>query len=78
MTDREPEFVVNMGPNYPPSLKRLWIWASEALTDGRTCSFELCEDAFGSNKKQVIFLSDVHALCFGGEISGSIICMYIQ
>ena len=77
-TDREPEFVVKMDENYPPSLRRLWIWESEALNDERTCSFQLCEEAFGSNKKQVLFLLDVHSLCFGGEIPGAIICMYIQ
>lgn len=29
-------------------------------------------------KKQVLFLSDFHALCAGGEISGSVICLFIN
>lgn len=72
------EYVVNMGADYPPSLKRLWVWANENLKDGLSYSFNLCEEAFGSTQKQVLFLSDVHALCFEGELSGSTICIYIQ
>lgn len=78
LADRNVEYAVNMGANYPPSLKRLWVWANEALKDGLTYPFKLSEEAFGSSQKQVLFLSDVHALCFGGEISGSTICIYIQ
>ncbi|XP_074352965.1 uncharacterized protein LOC141692127 [Apium graveolens] len=67
-----------MGANYPSALKRLWTWANDALADGRTKSFELSKEAFGATKKQVIFLSDIHAVCSGGEIAGSIICIYIH
>lgn len=34
--------------------------------------------SFGSTKNQVLFLSDVLALCSGGEISGTVICMFIN
>ena len=74
----ELEFVPKMGADYPPLLNRLCLWASDALKDGQTWSFELSEEAFGSSKKNVLFLSDVHALCFGGEISGSTICVFIK
>lgn len=74
----EPEFVVDMGPDYPPSLKRLWIWAKEALAGGRTLTFQLSQEAFALTTKQAIFLSDVHALCSGGEISGSVICLFVK
>lgn len=75
---QEPEFVLDMGADYPLHLKRLWLWAKDALKDGQTTTFELCQEAFGSTKKQVLFLSDVYALCYGGEISGSVICMFIN
>lgn len=74
----QPELVAKMGPEFHQSLKRLWLWASDTLKDGRTYAFKLQEDAFGSGKKNVMFLSDVHALCFGGEISGSTICYFIK
>ncbi|XP_074347013.1 uncharacterized protein LOC141685832 [Apium graveolens] len=72
------EYVVKMGPNYLHALKRLWIWANEALSNGQTTSFKLCQEAFGSTKKYCLFLSDVYALCTGGEVSASIICIYIH
>lgn len=72
------EYVVEMGPDYPSSLKRLWLWAKDALSDGWTITFNMCREAFGSTKKQCLFLSDVHALCTRGEISASIICIYIK
>lgn len=80
MTDivKTPEPELEMGHDYPPMLKRMWLWAKEALKDGQTVKFDLCKEAFGSTKKQVIFLSDVHALCAGGEISGSVICLFIK
>lgn len=74
----EHKLVVEMDSSYPPALNRLWTWASDALTDGRTIGFELSEEAFGLKKKQVMFLSDIHAVCSGGEMAGSIICLYIQ
>lgn len=67
-----------MGANYPSALNRLWAWAKDALADGRTMCFELSREAFGSTKKQVILLSDIHAVCSGGEMAGSIICLFIQ
>lgn len=73
-----PAYVLDMGPDYPPSLKRLWLWAKDALKDGQATTFELCEEAFGSTKKQCLFLSDIYALCSGGEISGSVICIFIK
>ena len=76
--DVEPELVIEMGTNYPSALNRLWTWANDALADGRAMSFELSKEAFGCTKKQVIFLSDIHAVCSGGEMSGSIICLFIQ
>lgn len=80
MTDcvQEPEYVVEFGADYPPILKGLWLWAKDSLRDDRTITFELKEEAFKSTAKQVLFLSDIHALCSGGEISGSVICMYIK
>lgn len=72
------EYVVEMDANYPPSLKRLWLWAKGTLVDRETAPFELSAEAFGSTKKQRLFLSDVYALCTRGEISASIICIYIQ
>lgn len=74
----QPELVAKMGPEFHQSLNHLWLWASDTLKDGRTLAFKLHEDAFGSGKKNVMFLSDVHALCFGGEISGSTICYFIK
>lgn len=75
---KKPEFVLDMGDDYPPTLKHMWLWAKEALKDGKTSRFVLCKEAFGSAKKQVLFLSDFHALCAGGEISGSVICLFIK
>ena len=76
--DVEDELHVEMGVNYLSSLKRLWMWAKDALSDGRTVSFQLYEQAFAVTKKQVIFLQDIHSLCGRGEISGSIITIFIQ
>lgn len=67
-----------MGPNYPSALNRLWTWAKDSLSDGRTISFQLSKEAFGLTRKQSIFLSDIHAVCSGGEMAGSVICLYIQ
>ncbi|XP_017221133.2 uncharacterized protein LOC108197904 [Daucus carota subsp. sativus] len=67
-----------MGANYPSALKRLWTWAKDALSDGQTVSFELSEEAFGSTKKRAIFVSDIHAVCSGGEMLGSVICIYMN
>ena len=78
VSEPEPEYVDTMGPDYPATLKRLWLWASDALKDGRSLSFQLSEEAFGSSDKQILFSSDVHALCFEGDISGSVICMFIK
>lgn len=72
------EYVLDMDADYPPVLKRLWLWAKKALTDGQVSTFLLSEEAFGSTNKKAIFLPDVHALCSGDEISGSIICMFIK
>lgn len=74
----EPELVVEIGANYPSALNRLWTWAKDALSDGRTVTFELSKEAFGSGKKQTIFYSDIHAVCSGGEMAGSVICIFIQ
>ena len=76
--DIQPELVVPMGANYPSALKRLWTWAKDALSDGQTVSFELSEEAFGSTKKRAIFISDIHAVCSGGEMAGSVICIYMK
>ncbi|XP_074326680.1 uncharacterized protein LOC141664626 [Apium graveolens] len=76
--DVEPELVVQIGPNYPSVMKRLWTWAKEALSGGRTISFELSKEAFGFTKKQIMFLSDIHVVCSGGEIAGSVICLFIH
>ncbi|KAL1808053.1 hypothetical protein ACET3Z_004640 [Daucus carota] len=72
------EQVVNMGPDFPPALKRLWLWARDALKDGRSQPFKLSQEAFGSTDKRCLFKSDISALCFGGEISGSVISMFIN
>ncbi|KAL1823541.1 hypothetical protein ACET3Z_010319 [Daucus carota] len=72
------ELVVNIGPDFPPALKRLWLWASDALKDGRSQPFQLSQEAFGSTDKSCLFKSDISALCFGGEISGSVISMFIN
>ena len=72
------EQVVNMGPDFPPALKRLWLWARDALKDGRSQPFKLSQEAFGSTDKRCLFKSDISALCFGGEISGSVISMFIK
>ena len=74
----EPEYVLHMGDDYLVNLKRLWLWAKDALKDGQTTNFQLCEEAFGATRKQLIFLSDIYALCSGGEISTSVICMFIK
>ncbi|XP_074369111.1 uncharacterized protein LOC141709393 [Apium graveolens] len=72
------EYVVKMGPNYLHALKCLWIWENEALSNDQTTSFKLSQEALGSTKKYCLFLSDVYALCTRGEISASIICIYIH
>ncbi|XP_074373659.1 uncharacterized protein LOC141714009 [Apium graveolens] len=59
-------------------MKRLWTWVKEALSCGRTISFELSKEAFGFTKKQIMFLSDIHAVCSGGEMAGSVICLFIH
>lgn len=74
----EPDSVVNMGPDFPPTLKKLWLWASATLKDGRSHPFQLSKEAFGSTDKKCLFKSDFKALCFGGEISGGVICMFIK
>ncbi|KAL8110818.1 hypothetical protein AgCh_026525 [Apium graveolens] len=76
--DVEPELVVQIGPNYPSTMKCLWTWVKEALSGGRTISFELSKEAFGFTKKQIMFLSDIHAVCSGGEMAGSVICLFIN
>lgn len=78
LDDLEDELHVEMGPDYPSALKRLWMWAKDALTDGRSISFKLSEEAFGVTRKQVLFLQDIHALCAGGEMCGSVITVYIE
>ena len=72
------ELVVNIGPDFPPALKRLWLWASDALKDGRSQPFQLSQEAFGSTDKRCLFKSDISALCFEGEISESVISMFIK
>lgn len=67
-----------MDGDYPSALNRLWTWAHVALSDGQTTGFELSEEAFGFKKKQVVFLSDIHAVCSRGEMAGSVICLFIQ
>ena len=44
----EPEYAVTMGPDFPADLKKLWLWASDSLKDGRSHTFQLSEEAFGS------------------------------
>ncbi|VFQ80959.1 unnamed protein product [Cuscuta campestris] len=56
------EFQVEFGAEYPLQLKRLWLWAKEALSDDRAHTFVLNKDAFGVEKKLSVFLSDIHAL----------------
>ena len=67
-----------MGVNYPSALKRLWAWAKDALSNDQTVSFELSEAAFGCTKQRAIFLSDIHAVCSGGEMAGSVICIFMK
>jgi hypothetical protein len=76
--EEEEEYVLEIGPDYPHSLKRLWLWAKNALKDGHVTSFQLCQQAFGSTSKKALFLSDVYALCSGGQISGSVICIFAK
>lgn len=73
-----PEYWVDIGPDFPPAMKRLWLWAKDALADGRASTFLISEEAFGSTAKKALFLSDIHALSCGGEMSGGIICLYIK
>ena len=70
--DVEPQLVVQMGENFPSALKRLWTWAKDVLTDGRTVSFESSKEACGFTTKQVVYLSDIHEICPVGEMAGSI------
>ncbi|VFQ85190.1 unnamed protein product [Cuscuta campestris] len=72
------EFQVEFGAECPLQLKRLWLWAKEALSDDRAHTFVLNKDAFGVEKKLSVFLSDIHALCARGEMVGSIITIYIH
>lgn len=72
------ELVVKMDDSFPSALKRLWIWAKDAMCDGRVVVFSLCEDAFGVPSKKYVYLQDIHNLCTRGEMSGSIICMFIK
>lgn len=51
---------------------------TDALEDGRAFTFQLSKEAFGSSNKLAIFSSDMHALWFGGAISGFTICIYIK
>nr|XP_017233097.1 PREDICTED: uncharacterized protein LOC108207150 [Daucus carota subsp. sativus] len=74
----EPEYAVTMGPDFPVDLKKLWLWASDSLKDGRSHTFQLSEEAFGSKDRKRLFQSDMKALCFGGAISGAVICMFIN
>lgn len=74
----EEEYVLEFSPDYPPLVKRMWLWAKNALKGGRVTSFQLCQQAFGSTGKKALFLSDVYALSSGGEISGSVICMFAK
>ncbi|XP_074359751.1 uncharacterized protein LOC141699833 [Apium graveolens] len=80
--DVEPELVVQIGPNYPSAMKRLWTWAKEALSGGRKISFELRKEAFGFTKKQIMFLSDIYAVCSGGEMPrnkhDNLICSFLN
>ncbi|VFQ94256.1 unnamed protein product [Cuscuta campestris] len=73
-----PEFLKVHDEHYPLQLKRLWLWAKEALSDDRAHTFVLNKDAFGVEKKLSVFLSDIHALCARGEMAGSIITLYIH
>nr|XP_017221522.1 PREDICTED: uncharacterized protein LOC108198271 [Daucus carota subsp. sativus] len=41
-------------------------------------AFKLSEEAFGSSDKKCLFKSDISDVCFGGEISGTVICMFIN
>ncbi|VFQ63942.1 unnamed protein product [Cuscuta campestris] len=75
--DYEEEFHVEFGPKYPFPLKHLWLWEKDALADDRSISFQLSEEAFAIEKKLLVFLSDIHALCSGGDIAGSIITIYL-
>ncbi|VFQ95151.1 unnamed protein product, partial [Cuscuta campestris] len=50
------EFQVEFGAEYPLQLKRLWLWAKEALSDDRAHTFVLNKDAFGVEKKLSVFL----------------------
>ncbi|XP_074356113.1 uncharacterized protein LOC141695800 [Apium graveolens] len=74
----EPELVVDMGRNYPSPLNHLWTWVKGSLSNGRTIFFQLGKEAFGMTKKEIMFLSDIHAVCSGGEMAGSVICLYIH
>ena len=78
VADVEPKLVVEMRANYPSALNRLWTWAKGALADERTVSFQLSHEAFGSTKKMAIYLSDIYSVCSGGEMSGSVIVLFIQ
>ncbi|XP_074327418.1 uncharacterized protein LOC141665338 [Apium graveolens] len=76
--DVEQELVVQIGQKYPSAMKRLWTWAKEALSGGRTISFKLSKETFGFTKKQIMFLSDIHAVFSGGKMVGSVICLFIH
>lgn len=76
--DADDQYVLEMGAKYPAALKRLWIWAKDALREGNAVCFELSKDAFGYARKQYMFLNDIHVVCAGGEICGSVICIFIQ
>lgn len=68
--EEEEEYVLEFSPDYPPLLKRLWLWAKNALKDGHVTSFQLCQQAFGStDKKGSLFMRCV-CFMFWGEISG--------
>lgn len=81
MTDcvlEDDEYANVTGDDYSPSLRRLWLWAKDRMADGRAMYFELSQNAFASTEKQALFLSDIHALCSGGEIAASVICIFIK
>ncbi|XP_063941381.1 uncharacterized protein LOC108198271 [Daucus carota subsp. sativus] len=60
--------------NGPRKMKKV----NDLVSEPEPVAFKLSEEAFGSSDKKCLFKSDISAVCFGGEISGTVICMFIN
>ncbi|KAL6213052.1 hypothetical protein ACLB2K_012500 [Fragaria x ananassa] len=77
-TDKDDDDLEHLPADLPPALLSLSKWGNEFLKDRATIHTKLSKDLFGTERKIVLFRSDLFAFTNVQEVAGDTIGMYMS